>query len=206
MTHTRFTTFSASVAAVLLAVLLVAGCGSSSAAPADPTTKDGRPATLGVADEDLGRILVDSQAHTLYLFQKDSGTTSTCTGACASNWPPLRANGTPTVGSGANASMVGTTARSDGKPQVTYNGHPLYLFVNDQKCRRRKRRGPERVWRATGTPYLRRGTWSRARRRTRMAATGTRRVWRKRHSASFAALLALVRLQRQLDDDERPFA
>jgi predicted lipoprotein with Yx(FWY)xxD motif len=134
MTHTRFTTFSASVAAVLLAVLLVAGCGSSSAAPAAPTTKGGRPATLGVADEDLGKILINSQGHTLYLFQNDTGTTSTCSGACASDWPPLRANGTPTVGSGANASIVGTTARSDGKPQVTYNGHPLYLFVDDQKA------------------------------------------------------------------------
>jgi ketosteroid isomerase-like protein len=40
----------------------------------------------------------------------------------------------PTVGSGANASMIGTTARSDGKPQVTYNGHPLYLYAGDQKA------------------------------------------------------------------------
>jgi len=53
---------------------------------------------------------------------------------CAVNWPPLRANGKPTLGSGANASLVGTTMRSDGKPQVTYNGHPLYLFTGDQKA------------------------------------------------------------------------
>jgi predicted lipoprotein with Yx(FWY)xxD motif len=58
---------------------------------------------------------------------------SACFGACASDWPPLRASGKPTVSSGANASMVGTTTRSDGKPQVTYNGHPLYLYTGDQK-------------------------------------------------------------------------
>ena len=67
------------------------------------------------------------------MFQKDSGTTSACSGACAVNWPPLRASGKPTLGSGANSSLVGTTVRSDGKPQVTYNGHPLYYFVTDHK-------------------------------------------------------------------------
>jgi predicted lipoprotein with Yx(FWY)xxD motif len=42
--------------------------------------------------------------------------------------------GKPTVGTGLNASLVATTARSDGEPEVTYNGHPLYLFINDQKA------------------------------------------------------------------------
>jgi predicted lipoprotein with Yx(FWY)xxD motif len=50
-----------------------------------------------------------------------------------STGPPLRATGKPTVGSGANASLVATSARPDGKPQVTSNGHPLYLFSGDQK-------------------------------------------------------------------------
>ncbi|HLM26124.1 MAG TPA: hypothetical protein VK304_04060, partial [Thermoleophilaceae bacterium] len=48
-------------------------------------------------------------------------------------WPPLRAKGKPAVGSGAKASLVATTARSDGRPQITYNGHPLYLFRGDRK-------------------------------------------------------------------------
>ena len=39
----------------------------------------------------------------------------------------------PTVGRGLKASKVGTIKRSDGKSQVTYNGHPLYRFVNDKK-------------------------------------------------------------------------
>jgi predicted lipoprotein with Yx(FWY)xxD motif len=135
MTRSRSITFLASAAA-LLAVLAVAGCGSggnASGSPAPPKTKDGRLATVGIANEGLGKILVNSQARTLYLFQKDSGTMSECTGACAVNWPPLRASGAPVVGSGATASMVGTTPRSDGKPQITYNGHPLYLFVKDRR-------------------------------------------------------------------------
>jgi predicted lipoprotein with Yx(FWY)xxD motif len=46
---------------------------------------------------------------------------------------PVRATGKPTVGPGANASVVATSAGSDGEPQVTYDGHPVYLFSGDQK-------------------------------------------------------------------------
>jgi predicted lipoprotein with Yx(FWY)xxD motif len=71
---------------------------------------------------------VDKQGRTLYLFQKDTGTTSTCTGACATFWPPLIAPGAPTTGSGADASLIGTTKRQDGKTQVTYNGEGVVAF------------------------------------------------------------------------------
>jgi predicted lipoprotein with Yx(FWY)xxD motif len=59
---------------------------------------------------------------------------SACFGECATDRPPLRVSGKPTVGGGAPASMVSTTARSDGKPQVTYDGHPLYLFEGDDNA------------------------------------------------------------------------
>ena len=118
--------------ALSLAVLALAGCGGN-ASHGLPTTSDGRPATVGVAGTGLGDILVDRQGRTLYLFERDSGTTSECTGACAANWPPLRVRGTPLVGSGAKASDVGTTTRPDGISQLTYKGHPLYTFVNDKK-------------------------------------------------------------------------
>jgi len=135
MTPKRFITLLVSAAVVALAALTVAACGSGGGtATALPKTTSGQPATVGVANSGLGKILVDSQGRTLYLFQKDSGTTSTCAGACASDWPPLMANGKPTAGSEASASMLGTSTRSDGKPQVTYNGHPLYLYVGDQKA------------------------------------------------------------------------
>jgi predicted lipoprotein with Yx(FWY)xxD motif len=123
------------VAAAPLIALAVAACGGGgpSASAAPPTTSTGQPATVGVTSTSLGQILVNSQGRTLYLFQKDAGTTSTCTGACATAWPPLRATGQPAIGNGANAALLGTTPRSDGAPQVTYIGHPLYLFIKDQK-------------------------------------------------------------------------
>jgi predicted lipoprotein with Yx(FWY)xxD motif len=134
MTRRRSISFLAA-AAVAAAAVAAAGCGGGSSdqsGSASPQSGAGT-GTVDVASSGLGKILVDTQGRTLYLFQKDSGTTSACTGACAANWPPLRANGTPTAGNGASMAMVGTTARTDGKPQITYNGHPLYLFKGDRQ-------------------------------------------------------------------------
>jgi predicted lipoprotein with Yx(FWY)xxD motif len=140
MTHHKIR-FLASAAVVPLALAVAAcssGGGGAGTSPTPPSTSiapspgPAQPGTLEVASSSLGQILVDSQGHTLYLFQKDSGPTSTCTGACAVAWPPLRATNQPTAGTGVNASLIGTTPRSDGGPQVTYNGHPLYLFIQDQ--------------------------------------------------------------------------
>jgi predicted lipoprotein with Yx(FWY)xxD motif len=120
--------------ALPLVVLAAAGCGSNnndSSATASAATRSS--ATVSVAKTGLGKILVDSKGHTLYLWAKDSGTKSSCSGACATAWPPLRASGKPTAGSGAKASLLGTTPRSDGKPQVTFKGHPLYGFQGDSK-------------------------------------------------------------------------
>ena len=136
MTPSRSISLLAAAAAIPLAALAVAGCGADSgatASPASPMTASGLPATVGAANTGLGKILVDSNGRTISLFKKDNGMKSACSGACAAAWPPVRANGKPTVGGGANAPQVGTTKRSDGKPQVTYNGHPLYLYVGDKK-------------------------------------------------------------------------
>ncbi len=111
--------------------------GAPSLAPAAGATGGAGSANavtgLAVAqDAKLGPIVTDSQGRTLYAFIKDTGTTSTCTGSCAQNWPPAAASGTPQAGSGLTASMIGTSARSDGATQVTYNSHPLYYFSGDK--------------------------------------------------------------------------
>ena len=124
----------------LVPLVALAACGSddggASAAPTSASSGNGQTAaTVDVADNTLGPILTDQQGHTLYLFAKDSSTTSMCTDACAAAWPPLRSDAQPTVaGSGTDPSLIGTAPRSDGSPQVTYNGHPLYLFTGDQNA------------------------------------------------------------------------
>ena len=90
-------------------------------------------ATVMIAKTALGPILVDSRGRTLYDFPPDKGGMSSCYGACAALWPPLTTTATPHAGAGVRASLLGTTKRSDGKLQVTYNGHPLYFFVSDTK-------------------------------------------------------------------------
>ena len=138
MTRSRPLGLLSAVVLVPLVALVAAGCGSSgsssTATATAPGAASGHSATVSVADTGLGNILVDSQGRTLYLFAKDTGTKSTCSGGCAVAWPPLRASGKPTAGGGAKASLLGTTPRSDGKPQVTYDGHPLYGYQGDSKA------------------------------------------------------------------------
>jgi len=130
MTRRRIT-LPAAAAALTLAALALAVFGADAAAASDATTA--RSATVRVAHRDLGRILVDSRGRTLYVLSADPARKSTCFGACARNWPPLRASRKPTVGTGLKASKVGTIRRRDGKPQVTYNRRPLYRFVGDTR-------------------------------------------------------------------------
>lgn len=131
-------------AAVLAATATACSSGGSSAGdtatgtqqtaaqvaqPAQATTT----ATVTTKSLSLGKVLVNDKNLTLYLFLADKSTTSTCTGACAKTWPPLTVTGKPTGSGGVDAKKLGTSKRSDGSTQVTYNGHPLYRFAADTK-------------------------------------------------------------------------
>jgi predicted lipoprotein with Yx(FWY)xxD motif len=145
----RLTLFIAAAAALTIA-LVAAGCGSSATTSGPvgpygsantygsavaPSAPNGaaRAANVKVASSGLGHILVDSAGHTLYLFEKDTNGRSACYGQCATYWPPLLTAGKPLAQAGANQQLVGTTRRADGSEQVTYAGHPLYLFLLDKK-------------------------------------------------------------------------
>src|SRR6516165_9436192 len=113
------------VGALLAAV--TAAAATSKTTTATPGT------TVDVAKSPFGRILVDSKGRTLYDFPPDMQGASTCYGACAALWPPVTTIGKPHAGAGVSGSLLGTTKRSDGKVEVTYNGHPLYYYVADTK-------------------------------------------------------------------------
>jgi predicted lipoprotein with Yx(FWY)xxD motif len=87
--------------------------------------------TVRVSDHpQLGRILVGPNGHTLYLFTRDTGTTSACTDACAGAWPALTSSGAPTAGTGVEAGKL-STASGQVAGHVVYNGHLLYYFAQD---------------------------------------------------------------------------
>ena len=124
------------------AALLVAACGgtsssggvtpaASSGGASSSVAAAGGGATVTTHDGPLGTYLTDADGKTLYLFVADTGTTSTCTGACATHWPPLTTTGAPSGTGQVNPGSLGTTTRDDGSTQVTYAGHPLYYFAGD---------------------------------------------------------------------------
>jgi predicted lipoprotein with Yx(FWY)xxD motif len=90
--------------------------------------------TVSLRKTSLGMILVSPNGHTLYLFGKDRNDKSACSASCAQFWPPLLTRGKPSAGPGVKASLLGTTKRSNGSLQVTYNNHPLYGFLLDKRA------------------------------------------------------------------------
>jgi predicted lipoprotein with Yx(FWY)xxD motif len=108
---------------------------SDEAMEADEAMAAKRGATVKVVSSQFGRVIADKRGEALYLFDKETGKRSRCYGACAVAWPPLLTTAKPRAGKGADATRLGTTRRRNGKLQVTYNGHPLYYYKDDEPGR-----------------------------------------------------------------------
>jgi predicted lipoprotein with Yx(FWY)xxD motif len=122
------------VAAALVALALAAtACGGASGGAASGTTNPGTATMVSVQHVDgVGNVLVDSKGQALYSPDQEAGGKVMCTGSCTSIWEPLTlpASAKPT-GSADVSGKLGTTDRPDGSMQVTYQGKPLYSFVED---------------------------------------------------------------------------
>lgn len=130
---------------MMILALLVSACSTQSAAviaqptavPPKPPTETSAPAGTMVSlaqNEQFGSFLVDEKGMALYLFTKDTANTTVCYDQCALNWPPLLTSSEPVAGEGVDAAMLGTTQRTDGTIQVTYNSWPLYYYIKDAKA------------------------------------------------------------------------
>jgi predicted lipoprotein with Yx(FWY)xxD motif len=73
----------------------------------------------------------DARGQAVYLFDREESKESECYGDCARAWPPVLTKGRPVAGKGVRKRLLGTTRRRNGKRQVTYDGRPLYYYVDD---------------------------------------------------------------------------
>jgi predicted lipoprotein with Yx(FWY)xxD motif len=121
---------------MIVVAAAIAALAAASFALHPPATRaaQAKGAVVSTAKTSLGRIIVNANGRTLYLFGKDRNGKSACSGQCAVFWAPLITSGKPGVTGGARASLIGTTKRADGRLQVTYNHHPLYTFVKDKQA------------------------------------------------------------------------
>jgi plastocyanin/predicted lipoprotein with Yx(FWY)xxD motif len=148
-------------AAALLAAtaFLVAAC-SGAAATASPTTAPTATAAASASaagaayqvvvaqNAKLGAYLTGEDGKSLYLLTADSSNKSTCSGGCATAWPPfeLDPGESVTAGTGVTGALTTITRADDGKQQVAYNGIPLYYFAKDTKAGDINGQGVKSVW------------------------------------------------------------
>ncbi|TDL32295.1 hypothetical protein [Arthrobacter nitrophenolicus] len=86
---------------------------------------------ITTAPSDFGQMLFDAKNQAIYIWESEEGSTPECYDDCAEAWPPVLTDGAPTASGEVDSALLGTTKRRDGTTQVTYNGHPLYLYAHE---------------------------------------------------------------------------
>ena len=123
-------------AAAVAGAAALAACGSSGTSGSasgggSPAVSATAAAKVGVKTADVGgtTVLTSTKGLTLYSFAPDTSTKSTCNGACATQWPPVK----PATTSGVKAPFA-TIKRADGAAQLTFHGRPMYTFIGDKSA------------------------------------------------------------------------
>jgi predicted lipoprotein with Yx(FWY)xxD motif len=138
-----------------LLLVVLAGCGAESEEPAasasptmpassspaaTPTSEpepepEPEPAAPGItitsAGSDFGPMLFDAAGQAIYIWELEPTSTPQCYGDCAVAWPPVLTDGAPVATGDVQSGLLGTVQRTEGTTQVTYNGHPLYYYVDE---------------------------------------------------------------------------
>ncbi|TCC22055.1 hypothetical protein [Kribbella speibonae] len=138
----------------VLGVSGLTACGSDDAPAASaPSSSSSAAAAVKLATAtvgDYGKIIVDGNGRTVYVFDKDTSGTSNCSGDCLAKWPVVPAgDGTPQL-EGIDASLVSTVTRADGSKQLAVKGLPLYLFASDSAAGEAKGQAVGGVWWVVG--------------------------------------------------------
>jgi predicted lipoprotein with Yx(FWY)xxD motif len=126
---TAFKTYASIALLSLVTAVGLAACGggsssTGSSAAGDVSTKD----VSGV-----GTVLVDAKGQALYSPEQEASGKILCTDSCTSIWVPLDLPSGQTAATAPDGigSRLGVVTRPDGSKQVTFDGKPLYTFVED---------------------------------------------------------------------------
>jgi predicted lipoprotein with Yx(FWY)xxD motif len=153
------------ISAAISAAVAVTGIAGIAAPSMGQTTSTTAPASPGISLDvravgKLGNVMVDGKGLTLYMFTPDRPNISNCEGQCLNVWPPVMLEKGQTLASvkldgGLRRSKLGVAMRFDGSQQLTYNGWPLYYWVQDKVPGDVKGQWVQNIWFVldhTGTP------------------------------------------------------
>jgi predicted lipoprotein with Yx(FWY)xxD motif len=144
------------VAVGVLALAGLTACGDDYSSSGSAPNSSSSSSSTGVAKlatatvGEYGKVIVDGNGRTVYVFDKDTSGTSNCSGDCLTKWPIVPAgSGTPQL-DGIDASLISTVTRSDGTKQLAVKGLPLYLFASDSQAGEAKGQAVGGVWWVVG--------------------------------------------------------
>ena len=117
-----------------------------SAAPGADRVSGTTTAGIEVATSDLGDHLVTAEGQTIYAAVDQRDGEVICVADCAQVWPPVIADGEPSIGEDIDAELVTTVALDDGREQVVFDGAPLHTFVADAGAGEVRGQGSAERW------------------------------------------------------------
>jgi predicted lipoprotein with Yx(FWY)xxD motif len=133
MRHPKIIIAGIGLAAVAAAGGITAASAGTSPASSTHSASQGSAATVRTAPATVAgkteTILVNGRGLPLYYYRPDTATRSLVTGGLLALWPAAT-SATPAAGTGVNGKL--TVLNDAHGQQVTYNGHPLYTFADDQ--------------------------------------------------------------------------
>lgn len=104
---------------------------TSSSDSGTQTSTSSRGTTITTAASEFGPILFNGKKQAIYIWEVEKSSTAECYGDCAAAWPPVLTEGEPIASGDIEAKLLGTTKRTDGTTQLTYNNHPLYYYAHE---------------------------------------------------------------------------
>ncbi len=97
----------------------------------NPAQQPAKGTVITTGQSEFGTMLFNEQRQAMYIWEVEKTPNAECYGNCTELWPPVLTEGNPQASGEVNGSLLGTTKRSDGSTQVTYNGHPLYYYAHE---------------------------------------------------------------------------